>query len=208
MTLSGVLLAGGRSSRMGRDKALLEIDGEPLWQRQWRKLLRLRLDRLILSVGSADSPLRPLPPAVRLVDAQADSGPLGGIVTSLEKIALDGAGARLLVLGVDLPLLPLEFLEDMIFASVEGCGAVGRQGNLFQPLAAVYPVEMTELGRHLLRLGHFSLQGFIRAGLEHGLMVDVQCREYPAEIFHNLNTPEDLAWLTGEIRPSRPAADV
>ena len=49
MRCSAVLLAGGKSSRMGRDKAFLEIEGEPLWQRQLATLRRLAPEQLMIS---------------------------------------------------------------------------------------------------------------------------------------------------------------
>ncbi|MGI8602980.1 MAG: molybdenum cofactor guanylyltransferase [Verrucomicrobiales bacterium] len=202
MTLSAALLMGGKSSRMGTDKACLVIDDEPLWLRQLKKLRALPCDRLFLSVGTGFSPISPSSSTIIVPDAFRDCGPLGGVLSCLQKVELDGAGSRLVVLGVDLPLLPVEFLEDVLFASEPECGAVARQGDIFEPLAAVYPIEMLEIGRRLVRLGHTSMQNFIREGLEHAMMVEMNARDYPAEIFINLNTPDDLARLRGEVRPT------
>ena len=186
---------------MGQDKAGIMFDGEPMWWRQWRKLLDLPFDRRLLSIRPGQPAVVPPATAHVITDAFGDCGPLGAVLTCLKKIELDGAGTRLLVLGIDLPLVPVAFLEDMLFASEPGCGAVAVRDGRFEPLCAVYPVEMIEIGQRLVRLGHTSMQGFIREGIERSLMVDVNSRDYPAEIFSNLNTPEDLARVTGTIRP-------
>jgi molybdopterin-guanine dinucleotide biosynthesis protein A len=191
---------------MGRDKAQLVIDGEPLWWRQWKKLRALPCHRLFLSMRAGQSASIPPPPARVIVDALGDCGPLGAIISCLRDIELDGAGALLLVLGIDLPLVPVEFLEDVIFASQPGCGAVARHADIFEPLAAVYPVEMLEVGRHAVRLGHYSMQNFIREGIERSLMIEINAREFPKEIFTNINTPDDFVRLGGQFEPRLPTA--
>ncbi len=194
--IAAALMIGGRSTRMGRDKTWLDFRGHPLWWHQWEKLRRLGCDRLFLSTRPGqDAPTLP-PPAAVVPDAWPDAGPLGGILTCLDRLQLDGPGARLLVLGIDMPHLSVEFLEDLIYHSDPGCGAAARHGDRFEPLAAVYPVEMLDLGRRRVRLGHLSLQGFVDEGLERSLMLEMPAREWPREMFANLNTPADAQkWL-------------
>lgn len=200
MSLTAALLMGGRSSRMGQDKALIEVDGQPLWWVQWRKLRALRPDRLILSARDGqDAPIPPAP-AVVVRDAVADIGPLGGLVACLEAIQLDGPEALLLVLGVDLPRLPVALLQDLVFAADRGRGVVLRHTRGYEPLAAVYPPAMLDLARRRVRLGQLSLQGLVREGLERGLMDEVSLGalgHWPDEVLLNLNTPEDVDILRG-----------
>ena len=200
MTLTAALLLGGRSTRMGRDKALLEIDGQPLWWVQWQKLRTLRPARLLLSARQGQEVPVPPPPARVVRDAVADIGPLGGLIACLETVQLDGPDALLLVLGVDLPRMPAALLQDLVFAADAGCGVVIRNGDSHEPLAAVYPAGLLEIARRRARLGHHSLQGLIRDGLDRGVLDEVTLRglgDWPAEVFANLNTPEDVARLRG-----------
>ena len=96
-SFSAVLLAAGRSTSMGTDKALLPVDGMALWQRQWAVLARTRASEIILSVRPEQTWA---PAGVNVVrDALADAGPLGGIAAALEKMRQ----THLIVLAVDLP---------------------------------------------------------------------------------------------------------
>ncbi|MFN0126174.1 MAG: molybdenum cofactor guanylyltransferase [Verrucomicrobiales bacterium] len=200
MNLTAALLLGGRSSRMGRDKALIEVGGQPLWWVQWQKLRALRPDRLIMSARDGqDAPVPPAP-AVVVRDAAAEIGPLGGLIACLKAIQLDGPEALLLVLGVDLPRLPVALLQELVFSADCGCGVVVCHARGYEPLAAVYPPAMLDLARRRARLGHHALQGLVREGIERGLMDEVSLRglgDWPDEVFLNLNTPEDVNNLRG-----------
>jgi molybdopterin-guanine dinucleotide biosynthesis protein A len=200
MTLTAALFLGGRSTRMGRDKALLEINGQPLWWVQWQKLRVLQPARLIMSARADQEVPVPPPPALVVRDAVADIGPLGGLIACLETIQLDGPDALLLVLGVDLPRMPPALLQDLVFAADAGCGVVIRNGDSHEPLVAVYPAPLLEVARRRARLGHHSLQGLVRDGLERGLLDEVTLRslgDWPEEVFANLNTPDDVDRLRG-----------
>ena len=195
MRLTAALFLGGRSTRMGSDKALLEVGGRPLWWIQWQKLRSLQPSRLLVSARPGQDVPVPPPPVEVVRDAGAEMGPLAGLIACLETIQLDGPGALLLVLGVDLPRLPTALLQDLVFAADPGCGVVVRHGPHYQTLAAVYPAEMLELARRRARFGHYALQGLVHDGLELGLLEETTLRrlgDWPEEVFDNLNTPEDL----------------
>ena len=89
---AAVLVAGGRSRRMGRDKALLRLrDGRLLWERQLKILQSLGPGELFVS-----GPARDGFPAdvVLLADERPDYGPLSGIVAALEAMEAPAGGAR------------------------------------------------------------------------------------------------------------------
>jgi molybdopterin-guanine dinucleotide biosynthesis protein A len=100
------VLAGGKSSRMGRDKALLSFAGQPL---AVRALSLLREAGLTASLVGAKSSLAPFAPVVE--DREPGLGPLGGICA-----ALASTPARLAVfLPVDLPLLPASLITFLVY---------------------------------------------------------------------------------------------
>src|SRR5688500_16588132 len=92
---AAVLLAGGRSTRMGFDKATLVIDGQPLWQRQLATLRALHPHELFIS-GRLDGPYGGA--GVEIIeDDVADLGPLGGIASILRRAESE----LVLILAID-----------------------------------------------------------------------------------------------------------
>lgn len=106
----GVVLAGGKSSRMGRDKATLALAGEPLLLRARNALLAAGCDRILLSGGP-----RPNWPDATVADLTPDAGPVGGIISAIQHVATDSATpATLLFIPVDAPLLSPDLLRTML----------------------------------------------------------------------------------------------
>lgn len=120
----GVILAGGRSSRMGCDKAALCIDNESLLLRARRTLLAAGCGRVLLS-----GPPRPDWPDACLPDQLAGGGPVGGIISALSWAVADSLPTRdLLFVPVDAPLLSAELLASLLRNNddaVDGCRVPG-----------------------------------------------------------------------------------
>ncbi len=98
---AGFVLAGGRSSRMGADKALELLGGRALIS---RALELLREAGLSASIAGAASPLEAFAPVIH--DGQPGNGPLGGICAALAVITASTSADWAVFLSVDLPLLP------------------------------------------------------------------------------------------------------
>jgi molybdopterin-guanine dinucleotide biosynthesis protein A len=136
MDAEGWVLAGGRSLRMGRDKARVELAGRSLLGHMLEKLealgVRARVAGLREPVDGVTAEVIP--------DAHPDCGPLSGMETALGRSEAD----LVLVLGVDLPLLETEFLA-WILQRAETTGAMATIPILLgepQPLCAVYRREL------------------------------------------------------------------
>lgn len=183
---AAALLAGGRSRRMGTDKAFLPWRGRPLWEHQLEKLRSFAPSQLLLSCRP-EQDFPELPNAMQVYDALENCGPLGGLTACLEACR----ATHLIVLGVDLPLLPAAFLRSLAHGITPGCGAVVQLEEWFEPLAAVYPRELLPLADGHLTAGRLSLQDLIRRGIAEGLMRSVST---PVEAlwFTNWNAPGDL----------------
>ena len=129
--MNAFVLAGGQSTRMGRDKALLELAGRPLIEHALEKLRALGFSPRVVG-------LRPDLNAFAAVipDIHPHSGPLSGIEAALAASDTE----QNLFLPVDLPLLPVEFLRWMVERadSTEALATVPRLQGRPQPLCAVY----------------------------------------------------------------------
>ena len=181
LTYSAVLLAAGRSSRMGMDKALLPVDGMALWQRQWAVLARAGATEIMLSARAEQAWVPPKLIVVR--DAQPDAGPLAGIAAALAAMR----STHLIVLAVDLPQMTPPWLVELKKLCAPGVGAVGRQENFFEPLAAIYPRELLGAAKAALASGESSLQRLIAAAGPAMMVRDVAANE--ADWFTNWNEP-------------------
>ncbi len=193
MSHAAVLLAGGKSSRMGRDKSALIVNGEPLWQRQLAVLRATEPAELFIS-GKSDGPYADCGVEI-LADEIPDCGPLGGIATALRRCTSD----MLLVLAVDMPAMTAEFLRSLLEESqraakgvVPSVAALVRARANFEPLAAVYPRAALAIADECLRTGERKLETFIRK-LKANQLVSVQSvAEEKAALFTNWNEPEDV----------------
>ncbi|MAI65734.1 MAG: hypothetical protein CL600_12835 [Alteromonas sp.] len=103
----GVVLAGGRSSRMGRDKALLKIEALSMIERAEQLLANTSVDKVMISRNDDNS--------AHTADIIPHKGPLSGI----HAIATRYIDCNLLVLPVDLPLMDADTLEQLIYSGKE-----------------------------------------------------------------------------------------
>lgn len=196
--MNAFVLAGGRSSRMGRDKALIEFGGQPLIRRAVEKLQALGFSPRIAGSRSDLSLFAPAIP-----DNFPGSGPLGGI-----EAALAASDAPMnLFLPVDLPWLPSDFLAWMVqrAESTGSLGTIPRLKGRLQPLCAVYHREFQPHTRAALVSGNFKVTDAVNsAAIATGLPIDAFDVEsvavalgWPQPVllhrwFDNLNFPADL----------------
>jgi molybdopterin-guanine dinucleotide biosynthesis protein A len=186
MTLTGLLLVGGLSRRMGSDKATLVINHQALWARQLSLLRRIRSDAVYIAARAA--PAWAPSDVVILLDALPSRGPLSGISSGLATMVT----SHLLALAVDLPQMTAEHLQKLIALIQNGKGVVPYQENLAEPLVAVYPKEAVGLAADALASEDVSLQSFARQLENQNLLVRYPVQPEERSLYHNLNTPQDL----------------
>lgn len=179
--MTGALFAGGRSSRMGRDKCLIEVNGIPLWRKQI-SLLHETCDEVLVV-----APSRPAwcPAAVEWVaDTTTNRGPLAGLCAALQHID----SAFVLALAVDLPAMSACYLRSL---TSRQAGVVPELDGFYQPLSAIYPRSALSLALTHLEQSDHSLQSLVRDLIaeENLQSIPVSADERP--LFRNLNTPDD-----------------
>ena len=181
-SFSAVLLAGGHSRRMGRDKAMLEIGGRTLLDHQLATLAELGAGEILLSCR-ADQDLAPQN-ARRVHDRHGDCGPLGAVASCLAEATLD----RIVVLAVDMPAMTAGFLQGLLSL---GPGSVipSRTDGFLEPLAAVYSRELLPSALTCLGRGDFSMQSWIRPALAHGMAATYPIAPDEESFFANWNKP-------------------
>ena len=187
--LTAVLLAGGESHRMGRDKASILIRGKPLWEHQLEKLRKVQPEQLFVS-ARIDPSWRP--GDVRFVaDTAPSRGPLSGLAASIERMTT----SHLLALAVDMPWMSKTYLEFLCAQIESGCGVVPKIGDRAEPLAAIYPQEANGDFRNALTGADFSLQPLVRRLVDTEKLREISVTEEEQKLFWNVNELSDLTAL-------------
>jgi len=186
MKFTAVILAGGRSQRMGQDKAWLRLNGKPLIERQIELVRELGAEEVFIS-GRADTNYDSLGCRV-LHDRVANAGPLAGIESAL---AVSSTPLSL-VLAVDMPKMTALPLQTLLVCCSGICGAIPRFQNQIEPLAAIYPRSALPIAQELLNSGHHAVHEFAKRSAASGLAAFIDLPdEYFAE-FANWNAPADV----------------
>jgi len=149
--VSGYVLAGGKSSRMGRDKALLELAGKPLVLRAVEKLRKVCAE---VSILSGRDELKAYAPLVR--DLHEGCGPLGGIEAALAH----STRAWNLFMAVDMPFLPVGFLDAWVRGVIErqhARVALFTVDGRPQPALCLLHREVGTFVREAVQRGNFKL---------------------------------------------------
>jgi molybdenum cofactor guanylyltransferase len=184
----GFVLAGGRSSRMGHDKAMLEIDGVTMLQRAIDLLRSLSMELGI--VGSSSE----FPPHldVRVIpDDWPGAGPLGGIATALKYSSQDWN----LIIACDMPYLTSPWLEFLIHRARASSAqaVVPRSDRGPEPMCAAYHKQAEAVVRGALENGVRKVTDGL-AVLKVEYIEPDEWKPFDSEsyLFKNMNTPADF----------------
>lgn len=197
-TASAVVLAGGASRRMGRDKRLLpwgtDADGRP------RTLLQSVIDTLaavtddVIVVANDQPDIR----GARVVpDAIPGSGSLGGILSGIEAARHE----RVFVAAADMPFLNLALVRDLLDRLGGHNAVVPVIGGRPEPLHAVYGPAVATAARRQIAQGQLKIARAFE-GLDVVRVPEAELRALDPELrsFRNVNTPEDYAGAQRDAR--------
>jgi molybdopterin-guanine dinucleotide biosynthesis protein A len=197
ISIGGIVLCGGQSSRMGRPKAWLPIAGEIMLPR----VLRLLSEAVapVIVVAAPDQELPALPAGVDVVrDEERGRGPLQGLAAGLA--AMQGRVAAAYLSSCDVPFLRSAFVRRIIDLLGTNAVCVPRVGGYHHPLAAVYRVEVLEFVRRLLSENrmrpYFLFEAVPTRVVEANELADV---DPTFESLRNLNAPEDYEKALAEL---------
>ena len=177
---AGFVLTGGRSSRMGRDKALLSIEGISLVERT-AQFVRDAAGSVTL-IGAPERYAHLGLPAIP--DLIADSGPIGGLYTALQRTRSDWN----LVVACDMPGLSANFLRRLLEAAIgqNSAALVPETASGLHPLCAVYHRRILPAVASAIQHKQFKMHDLLRL---------IQAASWPVEdpaLLENVNTP--LEW--------------
>jgi len=184
----GIVLAGGKSTRMGTSKALLPFGPETMLQRVVRLLGEVVAP--IVVVAAVDQELPELPPGVIVTrDERKGLGPLEGLRAGLKALPADVDGAY--VTSCDVPLLVPGFVRQMIELAEGYHVAVVQQDGFTHPLSAIYRRDTLSQIEELLANERLR-PAFLFNAVKTRLVLPVEITSDPdLRTLRNLNTRED-----------------
>lgn len=190
LDLSGIVLAGGQSRRLGRDKAVEPIGGQPLICRVIQRLVQVSGEILVVAADSARAEALPLEDGQRIaLDRYPGKGSLGGIFSGLAA----ARGQWGIVVACDMPFLNLELLRHMLSLR-EGADAVvpvleGRP----EPTHALYSKACLPFIEGRLMTEDLKIARFFDEVRVNYVSDEEIARFDPDHLsFFNVNTPGDL----------------
>jgi molybdopterin-guanine dinucleotide biosynthesis protein A len=194
LTVSGIVLAGGQSSRLGTDKSFVNVNGQSLIEQIVAKLARLSDDVTIVT----NSPEKYDHLEAKLVgDVYPGKGALGGIYSGLRA----ATNAYSLVVACDMPFLDLNLLRYMILLARGHDVVIPRIGGLSEPLHAIYSKSCLEPIDRLLARGGLKIIDFfseVRVRYVEEDEVDIFDPQHLS--FFNVNAPNDLEEVKKLVR--------
>ncbi len=191
LQVSGIVLAGGMSRRLGRQKALEPLGGEPMITRVIDRLSPVVQEGVVVVVSDETrASALPLPASARLaVDRYPGAGPLGGIFTGLA--AADGNWS--IVVSCDMPFLRAKLFDHML-GETEGYDAVVPLiGGWPEPTHSVYAKSCLPHMERKILAGDLKIASFFDDVRVNFIQEDEMKRLDPGLLsFFNVNTQEDL----------------
>jgi len=187
MSFTAVILAGGQSRRMGRDKAFIELEGRTLLARLLETARRAGAEELFISGRpGVDYGLLAAPV---LLDLEPGFGPLGGIERGLEAATFP----LVLFLAVDLPGMTSDFLRKMRARCDRLTGIIPKRNRGLEPLAAFYPKRCHAIALEQMCKFRRPARDFAEACLREHAVKTLRVERAQFEFFRNWNEPRDLA---------------
>jgi len=183
--LTAFVLAGGKSTRMGRDKAFLPWEGGTLLSQAIKLVAAVTPNSYIVGDSTKFASYGAV-----IEDIYRDRGPLGGIHAALSSTTTDVN----LMLAVDLPLIEPRFLQFMVGLAQQSDAVVTVpcSGGVWQPLCAIYRREFAQPAEHALQAGKNKIDAlFVKVKTRIIESDELTRAGFSAAMFRNLNTQEE-----------------
>jgi len=185
MQITGIILAGGQSSRMGADKAMIQNDGKTLLEIAI-EICKPDCNEILIS---SNNPVHKIFGYQIIPDEIKNCGPMGGIYSCLKQSETDWN----FVISVDSIFVTSDFLEFLISETgvVDAVVPVHKNGK--EPLIALYHKNCLPAIQEKLDLKDYKMHHLLDSLHTRFVDVDGWIKKYP-EIFRNFNRPEDFVF--------------
>jgi molybdenum cofactor guanylyltransferase len=183
MKCTGIILAGGKSFRMGFDKGLLEFNGKRLVEYPL-DLLGKYCEELIISTNNpAYAKL-----GVKVVtDEIIGKGPVSGLYSALKQ----SNNTWNIVTGCDMPFLNTQLFDELFENLSDNMGIIPVHQGFAEPLCAIYHQKMADVFNHAIREELLSLYRILRKAPVSFYPVDSLLKKFPL-LFSNFNSETDI----------------
>jgi molybdopterin-guanine dinucleotide biosynthesis protein A len=198
--LTAFILAGGKSTRMGADKAFVTLDGHTLLSQA------LDLARSVTpDVRIVGDPAKFAPFALVVEDVFRGCGPLAGIHAALRSSQTE----LNLILAVDVPFVSpalLQYLIKRARSSTSAAVTIAQAGGGWQPLCAIYRREFADAAEQSLSAGRYKIDALFEATRTQRITEEeLEAAGFSPKMFRNLNTREEVEAVQREDLSSRVA---
>jgi molybdopterin-guanine dinucleotide biosynthesis protein A len=184
MGVTGIILSGGKSTRMGQEKGLIELNGKPMIQLVIENLYPI-CDQILISANEKgyehfDYPVHK--------DVISNIGPVGGIITCLNH----STNQKNIVISCDLPFASTTLIQKLLDLSGDYEITLPKSGQYYQPLCAIYSKDVYIRLRSFVSGGVYSLISIITE-LHAQVIEEGDIAEFDlAKELKNINSPDDL----------------
>jgi molybdopterin-guanine dinucleotide biosynthesis protein A len=200
LAVSGVVLAGGQSKRMGANKAFLDVGGRPIIERVLEQVSLVAKEVILVAnapneYAHLDCPVVP--------DVFSGKGALGGVYSGLKA----ARNPQVLVVGCDMPFLSAALLRYMILLAPGYDIVVPRTEKGIEPLHALYAKTCLPIMERMLQHNNLKIVAFFsQFRVRYVEQSEVEVLDPRHLSFFNVNTPDDLEWarrMATEVDMSR-----
>lgn len=185
MQITGVILAGGKSRRMGTEKGLVEFMGRPLMEYALEKMQKLA-DRILISANTNAYDQYDFEV---VHDIFPDSGPMGGIYSCLEQSNTENN----LLLSCDTPFVTVEFFRYLVHHSA-GYTVVApwHKDEHYEPLCAFYSKSVLPVMERFIQKGNYKIPDLFKEVKFLPLKMHPGLPFYNEYLFYNINSQKEL----------------
>ena len=189
--ITGVILAGGKSSRFGSNKAFAQVSGIPLIRNICSQLSGILRNIVVIANSPEDYSFIGLPV---IQDRVPRKGPISGIYTSLETTCTPW----IFVVPCDLPFFSYKLCIALAQYSKGADAVCFQHNNLIEPLPALLHIDVMNQARLLFERGDYSLNSLLNMSITTIMPIEHCMNSIDPKMLTNCNTIEDYRKLVPE----------